>query len=129
MLAHRRVYRTAEHEQQVCRFAKALIVQGGADANFHQRNDRGRVPLTLAINTGRLELAKTLVKLGADPEARDGKKQTCWDVCAQHVKTCRQLRDFIENGMEEDDGMAPPWRGSRRSRRGTAPAEEIIRRL
>ena len=127
MVAHRRKERVEEHEHNICRFAKALIVQGRADADLAQRNDRGRVPLTLALNTGRIELAKTLVQQGANPMARDGQGQTTWEVCSQHRMICAQLREFIQNDMRSN--MASPWHGSRRSRRGEAPVEEIIRRL
>ena len=127
MVAHRRIQRIEEHEHDICRFAKALIVQGRADADLAQRNDRGRVPLTLALNTGRIELAKTLVQHGADPMAKDGKGQTTWEVCIQHRMICRHLHEFIQNEMRSN--MAPPWHGSRHSRRGEAPVEETIRGL
>ena len=59
--------------------------------------------------------------------ARDGQGQTTWEVCRQHRTICAQLHEFIENDMRSD--VIHPWRGSRRSRRGEAPVEEIIRRL
>ena len=102
-------------------------MQGHADANLAQRNNRGRVPLTLALNTGRIELAKTLVQLGADPMAKDGKGQTTWEVCVQHRMICEHLQEFIQNEMRSN--MPPPWHGSRHSRRGRAPVEETIRGL
>ena len=127
MVAHRRVSRCEEHEHDICRFAKALMVQGHANANLVQRNNRGRVPLVLALNTGRIELAKTLVQHGADPMARDGQGQNTWEVCRQHMTICNQLHEFIGNDMRSD--VIRPWRGSRRSRHGEARVEEIIRRL
>ncbi len=63
---------------------------------------------------------KTIVGQGAKPEARDGRGQTTWEVCGQCRTICTQLREFIQNDMGGDDI---------RSRRGEAPAEEIIRRL
>jgi hypothetical protein len=84
----------------------------------------------LVLNTGRIELAKTLVQQAANPMARDGQGQTTWEVCGQHRKICDQLREFIQNEFDQlRDDLAPAWRGSRRSRRGEAPAEKIIRRL
>ena len=38
MVAHRHISRIEEHEHNVCRFAKALIVQGRANADLAQRN-------------------------------------------------------------------------------------------
>ena len=73
-----------------------MLVEGQANPNLVMANPRGRVPLTLAMNTGRIDLAKLLVKHGADPDWRDYHKQTVWEVCRQHRTICTALRKFIE---------------------------------
>ena len=121
MVAHKRKREIAEHELHVCRFAKALLVQGQANPNLAMGNDRGQVPMSLAMNTGRVEMAKLLVQHGADPDLEDGQGQTVWEVCSQHKQTCKELRRFIEPQVRDES----PWR----RRRGEAPDEQRIDHL
>jgi hypothetical protein len=52
--------------------------------------------MSLALNTGRLELAKVLVQHGADPDFKDGRGETVWEACAQHRKILDEFRQFLK---------------------------------
>ena len=52
--------------------------------------------MSLALNTGRLELAKVLVQHGADPDFKDGRGDTVWEACAQHRKILDEFRQFLK---------------------------------
>ena len=109
MVAHRRVAPDDQHELDVCRFAKALVVQGKADPNLRMSNERGRVPMSLALNTGRLELAKVLVQHGAHPHVIDGRGETVWEACAQHRKILDEFRQFLKTLRKEDICLLSRW--------------------
>ena len=55
------------------------LVRAGADVNA--RNDSGETPLRLARARNRSPLARTLLELGADPEAPDGADSISGPVC------------------------------------------------
>ena len=61
----------AGHADQV-----ALAIRNGTD--LEPRDDRGRTPLLLAVSNDRLEVARLLVPLGADPDAQDEQHDSPW---------------------------------------------------
>ena len=82
-------------DKDIIRFVTALI-DHGADVNLPACWHPGRVPLTLAIASGRMDVARLLAKRGADPEHKDKQGETVWDACdQQHRKACDDLRCFF----------------------------------
>ena len=55
--------------------------------------------MSLALNTGRLELAKVLVQHGASPDFKDGRGETVWEAFAQHRKILDELRQFLKKDI------------------------------
>ena len=83
-------------DKDIIRFVTALI-EHRANVNLPACWPPGRVPLTLAIASGHMDVARLLAKHGADPERRDLQGETVWDVCdQQHPKRCRELRCMIK---------------------------------
>ena len=83
-------------DKDIIRFVTALI-EHRANVNLPACWLPGRVPLTLAIASGHMDVARLLAKHGADPERRDLQGETVWDVCdQQHPKRCRELRCMIK---------------------------------
>jgi uncharacterized protein len=71
--ANRRLLAAAESGDAT---AAALALRAGA--NLETRDARGRTPLLLAVSQDRLEVARLLVYLGADPDALDDQHDTPW---------------------------------------------------
>ena len=83
-------------DKDILRFATALI-DHGADVNLPACLHPGRVPLTLAIASGRMDVARLLAKRGADPEHKDKQGETVWDACnQQHHNRCKDLQCYIK---------------------------------
>ena len=72
-LANRRLLAAAERGDAT---AAAVDIRAGAD--LETRDERGRTPLLLAVTKDRLEVARLLVYLGADPDALDDQHDTPW---------------------------------------------------
>ena len=101
MVAHREASgddEDEEHELDILRFVYALIVEGNANVNLPASEPYGRVPLSLAIACGRLNVARLLLEYGADPNLQDNAGQTVWQVCSDDSKACEELQSLM---MEE----------------------------
>ena len=99
MVAHREASGDdAAHELDIFRFVYALIDQGNATVNLPASEPYGRVPLSLAIACGRLNVARLLLEYGADPNLQDNAGQTVWQVCSDDSKACEELQSLM---MEE----------------------------
>jgi uncharacterized protein len=56
--------------------AAAIALRQGAD--LETRDGNGRTPLILAVTHDRIEVARLLVALGADPDIQDAQKDSAW---------------------------------------------------
>jgi hypothetical protein len=106
MLCRRTVPKEANHEADVLFLARVLL-ENRADPEVLAEVS-GRTPLTIAMNSGRVELACLLVEHGADPDQPDGRGETVWASAGNQAVACRRLRQFVADRRRPRAPREPP---------------------
>ena len=97
-------------------WAKLEIEKNGADVNIRQTRNEGQTILLTAVLRGDIDLAKNLIKLGADPNIKDNNGYSLIHGAAYqgHAKMAKYLIEELGLDPNEShkDGYLPIHRGA-----------------